>query len=430
MKILVIGGGGREHALVWKLRQSPSVSKLWCAPGNGGISQDAECLAADTGDVRGLAELAVHLGADLTVVGPEQPLVLGVADEFARRGLSILAPSKQAAQLEGSKIFTKRFLERHALPTAAVLGIYDSASDALDGLKPAKFPVVLKADGLCAGKGVLVAESFEEAASFVDRAMQQGEFGDGGARLLVEEALAGKELSFIVLADGERFVPLVPTRDHKRVFDQDRGPNTGGMGAYSTDDIISADLNATILDTIVRPTLDGLAADGCVYKGFLYFGLMLTAQGPKVLEFNCRLGDPETQPIMMRAAFDLVEILAATAGGKLDPARIKWEPGASLCVVMASGGYPGKFDTGVEIRGLAEAAAVSDARVFHAGTKREGKLYYTCSGRVLGVTASGPSVEKARECAYLAASKIHFPGAHYRTDIAKAALSAATVARD
>jgi phosphoribosylamine---glycine ligase len=424
MKILVIGGGGREHALVWKLRQSPSVSKLWCAPGNGGISQDAECIAAHTGDVRGLAELAELLGADLTVVGPEQPLVLGVADEFARRGLPVLAPSKQAAQLEGSKVFTKRFLERHSLPTAAVLGIYDSAADALDGLKSAKFPVVLKADGLCAGKGVLVAESFEEAASFVQRAMQQREFGDGGARLLVEEALAGKELSFIVLADGQRFVPLAPTRDHKRVFDQDRGPNTGGMGAYSTDDIVSGDLNATILDTIVRPTLDGLAADGCLYKGFLYFGLMLTAQGPKVLEFNCRLGDPETQPIMMRAAFDLAEVLAATAAGNLDPAKIRWEPGASLCVVMASGGYPGKFDMGTEILGLAEAAAVPGACVFHAGTRREGDEYYTCSGRVLGVTARGSSVEKARETAYLAASKIQFAGAHYRTDIAKAALSA------
>jgi phosphoribosylamine--glycine ligase len=430
MKILVIGGGGREHALVWKLRQSPSVSKLWCAPGNGGISQDAECIAADTSDVRGLAQLASRLGADLTVVGPEQPLVLGVADEFARLGLPVLAPSKQAAQLEGSKVFTKRFLERHSLPTAAVYGIYDSASEAYNGLRSVKFPVVLKADGLCAGKGVLVAESFNEAKSFIHRAMEQREFGEGGARLLVEEALSGKELSFIVLTDGQQFAPLVPTRDHKRVFDQDRGPNTGGMGAYSSDDIISAELNSTILETIVRPTLDGLAADGCVYKGFLYFGLMLTDKGPKILEFNCRLGDPETQPIMMRAAFDLAEALEATVAGKLNPAQIQWEPGASLCVVMASGGYPGKHEVGKEITGLLEAAATPGACVFHAGTKREGNKYYTCSGRVLGVTAKGPNVEKAREIAYLAVSKVRFAGAHYRTDIARAALSASKVARD
>jgi phosphoribosylamine--glycine ligase len=430
MKILVIGGGGREHALAWKLRQSPLVTKLWCTPGNGGILQDAECVAADAGDVQGLAELAQRLGADLTVVGPEGPLVLGVADEFARRGLRILAPSKQAAQLEGSKVFTKRFLERHNLPTAGIQGIYESAADAYEGLKSAKFPLVLKADGLCAGKGVLVAQSFEEAKSFIHRAMEQMEFGSGGALMLVEEALAGKELSFIVLADGEHFVPLVPTRDHKRVFDNDEGPNTGGMGAYSSDDIISAELNRTITDTIVRPTLDGLRADNCVYKGFLYFGLMLTAERPKILEFNCRLGDPETQPILVRAAFDLAEVLSATVDGKLDPAQVKWDPGASLCVVMASGGYPGKHEVGKRIDGLSEAAAVPGACVFHAGTKREGSEYYTCSGRVLGVTAKGPTVGQARETAYLATSKIHFEAAHYRRDIAAAALRASKAAKD
>ncbi len=380
--------------------------------------------------MQGLAELAQRLGADLTVVGPEGPLVLGVADEFARRGLRILAPSKQAAQLEGSKVFTKRFLERHNLPTAGIQGIYESAADAYEGLKSAKFPLVLKADGLCAGKGVLVAQSFEEAKSFIHRAMEQMEFGGGGSRMLVEEALAGKELSFIVLTDGEHYVPLVPTRDHKRVFDNDEGPNTGGMGAYSSDDIISAELHRTITDTIVRPTLDGLRADKCVYKGFLYFGLMLTAEGPKILEFNCRLGDPETQPILVRAAFDLAEVLSATVDGKLDPAQVKWDPGASLCVVMASGGYPGKHEVGKRIDGLGEAAAVPGACVFHAGTKREGSKYYTCSGRVLGVTAKGPTVEQARETAYLATSKIHFEGAHYRRDIATAALRTSKAAKD
>ncbi len=312
MKILVIGGGGREHALVWKLRQSPLVTKLWCAPGNGGIAQVAECIAADTGDVTGLADLAGRLGADLTVVGPEQPLVLGVADEFARRGLRVLAPSKEAAQLEGSKVFAKRFLERHGVATPGVLGIFDSPDEACHHLRTARWPVVLKADGLCSGKGVLVAQSFEEAKTFIYKLMKDMEYGAGGARLLVEEAVAGKELSFIVLTDGEHLVPLVPTRDHKRIFDDDGGPNTGGMGVYSSDDIISAELNRTILETIVRPTLKGLASDGCEYRGFLYFGLMLTSDGPQVLEFNCRLGDPETQAIVVRMGFDLAEALDAT----------------------------------------------------------------------------------------------------------------------
>jgi phosphoribosylamine---glycine ligase len=424
MKILVLGSGGREHALVWKLRQSTSVSKLWCAPGNGGIAQDAECVSADLSDVNGLAQLAARLGADLTVVGPEQPLVLGVADEFARLGLRILAPSKQGAQLEGSKIFAKHFLERHGIPTAAVHGIYGSPKDASDGLGAANWPIVLKADGLCAGKGVLVAKSLAEANAFISRCMENREFGDGGTRLLIEEGLSGQELSFIVLADGENFIPLVPTRDHKRVFDDDQGPNTGGMGAFSSDEIISPDLHRAIVDTVVRPTLRGLAADGCQYRGFLYFGLMLTTEGPKVLEFNCRLGDPETQPIVVRMGFDLAEAFAATVEGRLEHLQAKWEPGASLCVVMAAGGYPGKFETGVEIEGLPDAAAIPGVCIFHAGTRAgdgtHGTKYYICSGRVLGVTAEGPTLESARQLAYKAVRKIRFSGAHYRTDIAGA----------
>jgi phosphoribosylamine--glycine ligase len=429
MKILVIGSGGREHALVWKLGQSPSVSKLWCAPGNGGIAQDAECVAADLTDVKGLARLAARLGADLTVVGPEQPLVLGVADEFARVGLRIVAPSKQGAQLEGSKIFAKHFLERHGIPTAAVHGIYDSAKYAVDGLEGAKWPIVLKADGLCAGKGVLVAKSAAEAKAFISRCMEHMEFGEGGARLLIEEGLTGPELSFIVLADGENFVPLVPTRDHKRVFDNDQGPNTGGMGAFSSDEIISPDLHQTIVDTVVRPTLRGLVSDGCRYRGFLYFGLMLTSEGPKVLEFNCRLGDPETQPIMVRMGFDLAEAFAATVEGRLEHLQANWEPGASLCVVMASGGYPGKFETGIEIEGLPDAAALRGVCIFHAGTRAEEDKYYTCSGRVLGVTAKGPTLDSARELAYGAVRRIRFAGAHYRTDIAEATTGNCKAAR-
>jgi phosphoribosylamine--glycine ligase len=417
MKILMIGGGGREHALAWKLRQSPAVGKLWCAPGNAGIAQVAECVPANAGRVAELADLAAKLGADLTVVGPEQPLVLGIADEFARRGLRLFGPRRDVAQLEGSKIFAKQFLERHGIPTARVYGMCDSAADAYKVVAGANAPLVLKADGLCAGKGVLVTAEQEEARSFVARVLEKREFGEGGARLLIEEALQGRELSYIVLADGRNFVPLVPTRDHKRIFDADQGPNTGGMGAYSVDGIIPRDIEEQILQIIVRPTLEGLKKDGQVYQGFLYFGLMLTPSGPKVLEFNCRMGDPETQPIVARMNFDLAEALAAVAEGQLGRVKINWKPGASLCVVMASGGYPGKFETGCEITGLEEAAAVPGAVVFHAGTKKEDNKYYTCSGRVLGITAPGQSLEAARATAYQATSKIHFAGAHYRTDI-------------
>jgi phosphoribosylamine--glycine ligase len=418
MKILVIGGGGREHALAWKLRQSRSVEKLWCVPGNGGISLVADSVSGDTGRVTELADLAVKLGADLTVVGPEQPLVLGIADEFARRGLRLVGPRKESAQLEGSKIFTKQFLARHSIPTARVYGMCDSAAEAYKVVASANAPVVLKADGLCAGKGVLVTADQEEARSFIARVLENREFGEGGSRLLIEETLSGRELSYIVLTDGRTFVPLVPTRDHKRVFDADQGPNTGGMGAYSTDGIIPRDLEEHILQTIVRPTLKGLEKDGHVYQGFLYFGLMLTPAGPQVLEFNCRLGDPETQPIVARMDFDLAEAMMATAEGRLDKVKIAWKPGASLCVVMASGGYPAKFEVGCEISGLEQAAAVPGAVVFHAGTRKERDNYYTCSGRVLGVTAAGTSLESARSTAYEAVSKIRFAGAHYRTDIA------------
>ena len=418
MKILVVGGGGREHALAWKLRQSAGVEKVWCAPGNGGIAQIAECVPGDPARVAELADLATRLGADLTVVGPEQPLVLGIADEFARRNLRLVGPRRQAAQLEGSKIFAKQFLARHAIPTARVYGMCDSAAEAYKIAGTMDGPVVLKADGLCAGKGVLVTAEAEEARSFITRVMEKREFGDGGARLLIEEALSGPELSYIVLTDGGRFVSLVPTRDHKRVFDGDQGPNTGGMGAYSSDGIIPPALEERILQTIVRPALHGLSQDEQVYQGFLYFGLMLTPSGPKVLEFNCRLGDPETQAIVARMDFDLAEALAATAEGRLDRVRIAWKPGASICVVMASQGYPGTYQAGCEISGLEEAAAVPGAEVFHAGTKGTEGSYYTCSGRVLGVTAAGPSLDAARHTAYQAVSKINFSGAHYRTDIA------------
>jgi phosphoribosylamine---glycine ligase len=417
MKILVIGSGGREHALVWRLRRSPSVEKIWCAPGNGGIAQDAECVTADVGNIAGLAELAARLAVDLTVVGPEQPLVLGIADEFARRGLRLVGPSKRCAQLEGSKIFAKDFLERHSIPTAHRYAVCQSASEAYRALESIDHPLVMKADGLCAGKGVLVTGSRNEARTFVERVMERRELGEGGKMMLLEEALQGQELSFIVLTDGEHFVPLAPTRDHKRAFDHDQGPNTGGMGAYSLDGIVSPELEERILQTIVFPTFKGFAADGLAYRGFLYFGLMLTDGGPKVLEFNCRLGDPETQAIMARMDFDLVEVLAAAVEGSLNRVRIAWRPAASVCVVLVSGGYPGRYEVGKKIEGLAEAGKIRGSIVFHAGTEYRQNVYYTCSGRILGVSAAGQDLEAARRAAYDSIGKIQFDGMRYRSDI-------------
>jgi phosphoribosylamine--glycine ligase len=419
MKILVIGGGGREHALVWKLRQSAEVKKIWCAPGNGGISDEAECFPIDQKNPVAMADLAARLGADLTVIGPELPLVSGVADEFARRGMALFGPSKAAAQLEGSKIFAKEFLARHNIPTAHTYGFYDSAPVAMGALSAAKWPVVIKADGLCAGKGVLVAKTPEEAAAFLDRVMTQREFGEGGARVLLEEALVGEELSLIVITDGERIAPFAPARDHKRIFDGDQGPNTGGMGAYSTNDLLPAMLAARIQFEIIEPTIRGMAEEGNLYGGFLYFGLMLTSAGPQVLEFNCRMGDPETQAIVFRMDFDLAPVLSECAAGRLDPRKLRWKEDAGACIVMAASGYPEHPQTGQAIEGLEEAAKLSNTRVFHAGTRKEDGHYYTSSGRVLGVTAGGPTVAAATSAAYEAVGKIHFAGAQFRTDIGR-----------
>jgi phosphoribosylamine---glycine ligase len=417
MKILVIGGGGREHAMVWKLRQSPQVEKIWCAPGNGGIAQDAECVPLDLANPKAAANLAETLGADLTIVGPELPLVHGVADEFARRGKLLLGPAKDAARLEGSKIFSKEFLNRHHIPTAKLYGIFDSAQKGREALRGVQWPAVVKADGLCAGKGVLVANSFDEAAEFLERAIERAEFGEAGKRVLIEKGLAGQELSYIVLTDGEKFLAMAPARDHKRAFDGDTGPNTGGMGAYSIDAILSNELEERIVQTILQPTLAGLCKEGVPYRGFLYIGLMLTPQGPKVLEFNCRLGDPETQAILLRADFDFAAACLATAEGRLASVKPHWSPPASAAVVVASGGYPEKPITGKKIQGLEEASAALDAVIFHAGTRREGSDYYTSGGRILAACATGETLEEACKKAYLAVSKIRFEGAHYRRDI-------------
>ena len=417
MKILVIGGGGREHALVWRLGESPRVEKIWCAPGNGGIAQEAVCLPVEAGDAQGLVAIAEKLRPDLTVIGPELPLVKGVGDALRARHLAVVGPSQIAAQLEGSKIFAKNFLLRHAIPTAKMYGEFSHPDEVYDALPQLPYPLVVKADGLCAGKGVLVAQSAGEAKDFITRAMLIEEFGPGGKRIMLEEALEGDELSFIIVSDGDRYAVLPPTRDHKRVFDGNRGANTGGMGAYSTDDLMPAELKSVIERSIVRPTLQGLAADGIRYQGFLYIGLMLTQDGPKVLEFNCRLGDPETQAILARADFDLAESLVNLATRRFQPDEWQWKPGASACIVVSSAGYPGKFSTGKLIKGLTGLREQTSIKVLHAGTRLEGEETVTSGGRVLGITAFGPDLPYALSRAYAALSQIRFEGMHYRTDI-------------
>ena len=418
MKILVLGGGGREHALVWKLRESPLVEKIWCAPGNGGIAAEAECVAIDAGDVSAIVAFAEKVHPDLTIVGPELPLVNGLTDAFRQRNWAIVGPSQQAAQLEGSKIFSKEFLVRHGIPTAKMYGTYDSPGRVYEALKSVAWPVVIKADGLCAGKGVFLAPDFAAAKDFVQRVMEKNELGPGGKRILLEETLEGEELSFIILADGNRYASLVPTRDHKRVFDGNQGPNTGGMGAYSADELLPRALRETIRSVIVEPTLRGLATDGIPYQGFLYIGLMLTKSGPKVLEFNCRLGDPEAQAIMARIDFDLAEVLADVAAGHLEPSKLRWKPGASACVVLTSSGYPGRFESGKRIDGLTTVRHFSGVNVFHAGTKLAGQTtIVTNGGRVLGVTAAAATLDDALAACYRVASEIHFEGIHYRHDI-------------
>jgi phosphoribosylamine---glycine ligase len=421
MKVLVLGGGGREHALVWKLRQSPRVSALYCAPGNGGIGEEAECLPVDLKSLESIAVLAERLRPNLTVVGPEQPLTLGVVDEFTRRGWPIFGPTKAAARLEWSKSFAKEFLQRHHIPTAHY-AICDSMEQVRSALGHFHLPVVVKADGLAAGKGVVIANTKEEAASVSTEMLSGRMLGEAGSRVVLEECLKGDELSFLVLSDGERVAPLVAAQDHKRVGDGDTGPNTGGMGAYSTGDIIDEEMRDWLVHHIAQPVVTGMKAEGAEFKGVLYCGLMMTARGPMVLEFNCRFGDPETQPILMRLESDLVEALEASIEGRVSEGDFRWSADAAVCVVMASGGYPGTFEMGKRIAGLEDFGGVDGVKVFHAGTSKRDEAYYTSGGRVLGVTARARDLETAVERAYEACGRIGFDGAHYRKDIAGRAL--------
>jgi phosphoribosylamine--glycine ligase len=421
MKVLVIGSGGREHALVWKLRQSPRVTKVYCAPGNGGIAQDAECLTADIKNVESLLALAHQVRPDLTVIGPELPLTLGVVDEFTRQGLRIFGPTKTAAQLESSKSFAKEFLQRHHIPTAHY-AICNSADEVRHALPHFHTPIVVKADGLAAGKGVVICKGKEEAATVSAEMLSGKMLGEAGSRVVLEECLVGEELSFLVMSDGERVAALAAAQDHKRVGDGDTGPNTGGMGAYSTSTLVDDQMRNWLLQHIARPVVDGMKAEGMEYKGVLYVGLMMTAKGPMVLEFNCRFGDPETQPILMRLESDLVEALDASIEGRVSDGDFRWSNDASVCIVMASGGYPGAFEAGKKIIGLEDAGKLEGVKVFHAGTTARDGACYTAGGRVLGVTARAADLQTAVSRAYNAASKIGFEGAHYRKDIASRAL--------
>ena len=422
MKVLVIGGGGREHALVWKLGQSPRVSQIYCAPGNGGISQDAECISADPKNLESLLAVANRLRPDLTVIGPELPLQLGVVDEFTRRGWPVFGPTKAAARLETSKSFAKEFMQRHRIPTSHY-AICNSPAEVKNTLSRFGTPVVVKADGLAAGKGVVLSKTKEEAVAAAYEMLSGKMVGEAGARVVIEECLTGDELSFLVLSDGERVAPLVAAQDYKRVGDGDRGPNTGGMGAYSFPGLLDEQMTYWLLQHIARPAIEGMRAEGMEYKGILYCGLMITARGPMVLEFNCRFGDPETQPILMRLESDLLEAIEASVEGRVSDGDFRWSRDAAVCVVMASGGYPGTIEVGKKISGIEEAQQIDGVKIFHAGTSTRDGAYYTAGGRVLGVSGRARSLKAAVDRVYEAVNRIHFDGAHYRRDIAARALT-------
>lgn len=421
MRVLVIGSGGREHALVWKLRQSTRVSELYCVPGNGGICDEAICLPGDPKNLESMLAAAHQAQPDLTMVGPELPLSLGLVDEFTRRGLNVFGPTQAAAQLESSKSFAKEFMQRYNIPTAHY-AVCTSEDEIRRSLGLFSTPVVVKADGLAAGKGVIIAQTKEEAATTAAGMFSGKLLGTPVARVVLEEYLEGEEISFLVISDGERVAPLVASQDHKRIGERDTGANTGGMGAYSIDKLADRAMVEWLLNHIARPAVSGMKAEGTPYRGILYCGLMMTARGPMVLEFNCRFGDPETQAVLMRLDSDLLEAVEASVEGRVSEGVFHWSSDASCCVVIASGGYPGAFVTGKQISGLEEASKIRGVQVFHAGTsKRDGK-YYTSGGRVLGVTARAPKLQDAIANAYEAVAQISFEDIYYRKDIGAKAL--------
>jgi phosphoribosylamine--glycine ligase len=421
MKILVIGSGGREHSLVWKLNQSPRVEKIYCAPGNAGISELAECVDISAEDVKGLLNFAKREKIDLTLVGPEGSLTLGVVDAFEKKGLRIFGPSQKGAILEGSKVFTKKFMQKYDIPTAG-FSVFRKRERAIEYVERVGAPIVIKADGLAAGKGVIVAQTVQEAIKAINLIMKEKAFGDAGRQVVIEDCMVGEEASFLAFTDGKTVLPLPTSQDHKPIFDDDKGPNTGGMGAYSPAPVVTKKLEKQVMEKIMLPTVKGMAKEGRPYKGVLYAGLMIKDGVAKVVEFNCRFGDPEAQPLLMRMKTDLVDVVEAVINGKLKTIKLEIDPRPTVCVVMSSKGYPGSYQKGKAITGLNKAAKQKSVVVFHAGTAMKNKRIVTNGGRVLGVTAIGAELDKAIKAAYKTVGMIKWPGCFYRKDIgAKAA---------
>ncbi len=417
MKILVIGSGGREHAICWKLAQSRVIDKIYCVPGNAGISEIAECVEIESRDYSALVDFVKYEWIDLTVVGPEEPLARGIVDVFEKEGRRIIGPNRAAAQIESSKVFAKDFMKRHNIPTADYK-VFTSFTHAEEYIRLKGAPIVVKADGLAAGKGVFVCQNYDEAVEALRLIMKEKVFGSAGERVVIEECLQGIEVSYLVFTDGKNIVPMVTSKDHKRLLDNDEGPNTGGMGTFSPNPTVTPELEKEILEKIIKPTIKGLKQEGIIYKGILYAGLMIVNNKPYVLEFNCRFGDPETQVILPRLETDLVDIFMAIADQKLNKIDVQWKKESSLCVILASEGYPGKYKKGLSISGLEMIKGLKDVIVFHAGTKfdEEGRIV-TNGGRVLGVTALGNDIHDARQRAYSAINFINFEGMQYRKDI-------------
>ena len=416
MKVLVIGNGGREHALVWKIYQSERVEKIYVAPGNDGMLELAERVDLALDDIKGLANWAERNQIDLTVVGPEKPLVEGIVDEFTLRGLKIFGPDKKAARIEGSKVFAKEILRKYHIPTAEY-EVFTEPAEALNYLEDASYPLVIKAEGLAGGKGVVIATSLKQARAAVARIMEERLFGDAGNRIVIEDFLEGEEVSILVITDGESILPLAPAQDHKAIFDGDEGPNTGGMGAYSPIPIISKDVLQEIAQKILHPAIKAFRAEGIKYKGILYVGLIMTSLGPKVLDFNARFGDPESQVILPRLKNDLVDLMEMVVEDRLPEIELEWDERSAVCVVLASAGYPIDYKTGYRIKGLAGLAKYDNVLLFHAGTKQKGNNYLTDGGRVLGITVLGDGLLDAINQVYSYIDEINFEDMHYRTDI-------------
>jgi len=421
MKVLVIGSGGREHTLAWKINQSPKVSQIYCAPGNTGISQLVKCIDISADNIEKLADFAKKEKVDLTVVGPELPLSKGIVNEFNKKGLRIFGPSKEATEIESSKVFSKYLMKKYNIPTANY-EVFQNSEKAFNYIKQQTFPLVIKADGLAAGKGVFIVKNLVQARNALNALMEEKNFGEAGRQVVIEEFLEGEEISILAFCDGKTIMPMVSSQDHKKIFDNDQGPNTGGMGAYSPVPFYPDELEKRVLEEILKPTIKGLQSEGREYKGVLYAGLILTKEGPKVLEFNARFGDPETQVVLPRLKTDLIDILNAVIEGSLHKINIEWNNNSAVCVVVASGGYPGKYQKDKIISGLKRLEKMEDVIAFHAGTKFQGGKIVTSGGRVLGITAWDETISKAKERAYKGVKKIYFEDIYYRKDIAEKAI--------